>query len=312
MSEQQGVTVCIVTYNSAKDIEECLKAVKSQTWPAIDVVVVDNASRDNTIEIVSSMIGDAWVIRNQWNIGFAAGQNLAIARSSSPYVLVLNPDVILDKEYIRKLVEKAESDPSIGSATGCLSFISNSELIDSAGLEMNALRRASERGAGRSVQEFQEAKEIFGVSGAAALYSRRMINSISIDGQFYDEVFFAYKEDVDVAWRANLLGWKAWYEPQAKGLHGRNWGSRRDRNRIPKTVRQHSHQNRYLMILKNEEFNLRWWIRLPKLILHEVALLGYLLVRDPKVLFGCIKNLLQLMPNAWIKRKKIQKLRQSI
>jgi len=312
MNEQPGVTVCIVTYNSANDIEVCLKAVMSQTWPAIDIVVVDNASGDNTVEIVSSMIEEDRVVLNEENIGFAAGQNLAIAQSRFPYVLVLNPDVVLEKDYVRKLVERAESNPSIGSATGCLVIKSNPESIDSAGLEMNVLRRASERGAGRAVQEFQEAEEVFGVSGAAALYSRRMIEAISVDGQFFDEDFFAYKEDVDVAWRANLLGWKAWYEPQARGLHGRNWGSRKDRKRIPNKVRQHSHQNRYLMILKNERFNFRWWIRFPKLILYEIVLHCYLLIREPKVLFACIRNLIRLIPDSWNKRKKINFLRQFI
>lgn len=311
MSEQLSVTICIVTYNSANDIEACLIAVKNQTWPAIDIAIVDNASRDNTVEIVSSMIGETRVFRNENNTGFAAGQNLAIAQSNSPYVLVLNPDVVLERDYVRKLVERAESDSSIGSATGCLTFISNPERIDSAGMEINEMRRASERGAGRSVQEFQVAEEVFGVSGAAALYSRRMINAISINGQFFDEDFFAYKEDVDVAWRAQLLGWKAWYEPRAKGIHGRNWGSRKDRKHISRKVRQHSHQNRYLMILKNEQFNLSWWSRLPKLVIYEVALHGYLLVRDPGVLIGCIRNLVRLVPSAWNKRRKIQALRQS-
>lgn len=304
---QPSVAVCIVTFNSAKDIEACLLAVKHQSWGNLKTIVVDNASVDQTVEVVRNSAVEVNLISNSDNKGFAAAQNQAIGiAGDSDYVLVLNPDVILDTDYVRRLVERMVSDSRIGSVTGCLTLASNPQLIDSAGLNMNSARKAVERGAGESAAQYTEPCEVFGVSGAAAMYSRRMITGVSIDGQFYDEDFFAYKEDVDVAWRANLLGWKAWYEPLAKASHVRQWGTRSNRKRIPLKVRRHSYQNRYLMIVKNERFNFRWWMSLPKLFAHEIALNGYLLLRDPKVLVGSWMNLIRLLPYAWDKRKEIK------
>lgn len=306
-----SVAVCIVTYNSEDDIETCLAGVRKQSWTNLELLIVDNASEDSTVDLVTRRFPEAKLIVNANNRGFAAAQNQAIRATNSDYVLVLNPDVELDVGYISKLVERMDIDPDIGSATGCLTFKSAPHVVDSTGLEINGVRRAVERGAGRLAEEFISGSIIFGVSGAAAMYSRKMIHSISIENQFFDEDFFAYKEDVDVAWRAQVLGWNAWYEPQAKGKHGRKWGAREDRKHIPLFIRQHSHQNRYLMIVKNEQFNLRWWARLPCLVGYELLLNGYLLIKEPRVLVGSFLNLTKLFSAAWHKRRLIQANRNS-
>ncbi|TVX97059.1 glycosyltransferase family 2 protein [Cohnella terricola] len=304
--KQPLVSVCIVTYNSANYIRACLQGIKLQSWPNLKIIVVDNASSDNTVEIIDSIDLNVRIIANRDNMGFAGGQNQAISSSSSDYVLVLNPDVVLDPDYVKKLVERLELDSLLGSTTGCLTLADNPKLIDSTGLEMNWTRKAVERGADQALDNYCEACQVFGVSGAAAMYSRKMINEISIEGQLFDEDFFAYKEDVDVAWRAGLLGWKAWYEPTAKGSHVRQWRVNSDRKQIALKIRRHSYQNRYLMILKNERFNFRWWLRFPLLVAYEIALNGYFLTRDPKVLGVSWLNLFRLLPSAWRKRKLVQ------
>jgi GT2 family glycosyltransferase len=305
-SLQSLVTVCIVTFNSATHIGECLNSIKRQTWPHLITVVVDNASTDSTVEIIKNAGIHVQLKTNSHNNGFAAAQNQAISSTNSEYILVLNPDVVLDSEYIAKLVERLENNPSIGSVTGCLTFVSNPLIIDSIGLEMNWARKAVEKGAGQEAIEYPNPCEVFGVSGAAAMYSRKMINEVSIEGQFFDEDFFAYKEDVDVAWRAKLLGWKSWYEPAAKALHVRQWGSHSKRKQIALNIRRHSYKNRYLMIIKNESFDSMWWIRLPLLIAYEIVLNGYFLLRDPEVLVGSWVGLIHLLPRAWNKRKAIK------
>jgi len=307
--DRSKVGVCIVTYNSAQHIRQCLLAVKRQTWPSIKIVVIDNSSSDHTIEIVSEICPDAMVTINSVNVGFAAAQNQAIRIADSDYVLVLNPDVILHEGYVTELVRCLSVNPEIGSATGCLSYLTAPHIIDSTGLEMNSARRAVERGSGRPNDEFNDGSFIFGVSGAAAMYSKKMIQAISIENQFFDEDFFAYKEDVDVAWRAHIMGWKSWYEPEAKALHGRRWGSRTGRKQIAIKVRKHSYQNRYLMIVKNERFSWRWWLNFPKLLAFEIMYHGYLSLRDPKMMFGSWPELVRLLPSALRKRKLIQALR---
>ena len=305
-----SVAVCIVTYNSAAWIGECLASLRRQTWRNLSVVVVDNASTDDTVWRIGRADANVRLIRSDRNLGFAAGQNLAIASVEADYYLVLNPDVWLAPDYVERLVKLMEERPEIGSAAGCLVRADGSGVLDSAGLAMSWTRRAVDRGAGLAPEKYGESGEVFGVSGAAAMYASRMIHDVKIDGEFFDEDFFAYKEDVDVAWRARLLGWKAWYEPRARAVHVRGWGGQSDRGRIPLSIRRHSYKNRYLTILKNETFDLFWWLRLPALLALELAWHLLLLVLDPKVL-GIWARMPDHLRRAWRKRRMLQEMRRA-
>lgn len=302
------VGVCIVTFNSEKYIQNCLSHLSRQTWPAIRTVVVDNASEDRTVELIRSHPYPVKIIVNELNNGFAGGQNQAIAEAeNADYILTLNADVALEPDYISKLVATMEKSPSIGSATGCLRLADMPDRMDSAGIEVNWARRAWDRGAGEPVSNYTTADDVFGVSGAAGLYKRRMIEAISIEGHFFDEDFFAYKEDVDVAWRAALLGWRSRYEPLAQAMHVRKWQSSEGRKRMPLIIRRHSYINRYLMLIKNSRLNGRRWLMLPSFVIYEAALTAYFLIKDPRVLGSWI-TMRQLIPNALRKRRILKKM----
>lgn len=301
-----SVSVHIVTYNSAKDIEVCLEAVCRQSYRLAQVVVVDNASTDNTLERVhyfrEGTRAPIRVIENMKNTGFAPAHNQAIKQTSSDYVLILNPDVIISPRYVELLVEIMQQNPKIGGATGMLVLQSNPEIIDSTGLVMNRTWRAYDRGAGESIQHWNHSTEVFGVSGAAAMYSRKMIDDISIDGEFFDDDFFAYKEDVDVAWRARLIGWKAYYRADALGFHKRGW-KKGVRSTIPLFIRKHSFINRYKMIFKNLTGR-RWLKNLPQILAYEIAVHGFILLREPRVL-GAWIDFWREVPALRGKREKI-------
>lgn len=290
-----AVSVHIVTYNSAEDIGSCLEAVLAQTYPIAAIVVVDNASADDSLRraalIKERMLerdnpvpaqAPAWVLlANSANAGFAPAHNQAMAATASEYALVLNPDVVLAPDYIARLVQRMEADRSLGSATGLLVRKSDPATADSAGLTMNGIRRAFDRGAGQPAAQWSESGYVFGVSGAAALYSRRMVEDIAIEGQFFDADFFAYKEDVDVAWRAQLYGWKSWFDAGASALHERGW-KEEGRSAKPLVIRRHSFINRYRMLLQNEPARSLPWTLL-KSLPYEAAVHGYLLLKEPRV-----------------------------
>ncbi|MBW7455197.1 glycosyltransferase family 2 protein, partial [Paenibacillus sepulcri] len=143
----------------------------------------------------------------------------------------------------------------------------------------------------------EESRYIFGVSGAASVYRRRMVEDISMDGQFYDESYFAYKEDVDVAWRAQLLGWKSYYLAEAKALHERGWKyeGRRSRKQIPLFLRRHSYQNRIFTIIKNEPAGWKMFLSIPRLIGLEFVQVGYILLLEQGLL-RCWATILRRMP----------------
>ncbi|CAI6087577.1 glycosyltransferase family 2 protein [Cohnella sp. JJ-181] len=302
------VAVCIVTFNSEKYIENCLSHLSRQTWPSIRTVIVDNASVDRTVKLISQHAYPAKLIINEVNNGFAGGQNQAIAEAKdTDYILTLNADVVLDRDYISRLVKVMEESPSIGSATGCLKLSDAPHRMDSAGIAVNWARRAWDRGAGEPVSNYGSAEDVFGVSGAAGMYARRLIDDISIEGQFFDEDFFAYKEDVDVAWRAGNLGWQSWYEPTAQALHVRQWQSGAQRKKMPLSIRRHSYINRYLMLIKNARFSRRAFLKLPAFVLHEAAFNAYYLFRDPRVLGAWAASWNNIM-NAVRKRRVLKQM----
>jgi len=297
------VSVHIVTYNSAAYIDACLQAISNQDYPIKQVIIVDNASVDVTLEKLSGWLDHIELIKNSVNNGFAGGHNQAIQLSQADYCLILNPDVVLNPGYVHALIRAMEDDQAIGSATGKLLFQANPHLVDSAGLVINKARRAFDRGANQPSEAYQEAEEVFGVSGAAAMYARRMIDDISVNDEFFDEDFFAYKEDVDVAWRAQLGGWKAYFEPAAIGYHERGW-KEGGRSSKPLFVRRWSYINRYKMIFKNDRFLYAVKHILP-LLFYEVLSLAYAVLREPKLL-GAWSSFFGNLASLKAKRRTIQ------
>lgn len=308
MKSAPTASVCIVTFNSETDIAACLEAVLSLSYPIERIIVIDNASSDNSCGVVRRYKDMVLLVENKSNVGFAQGQNQAIALTSSDYVLTLNPDVVLDTDYLGTLISVMEKDRRIGSATGQLVLGSDPSIIDSTGIEMGKTRRVWDRGGGDPVSEWAESGEQFGVSAAAAVYARRMIEDIKLDGQFFDETYFAYKEDVDVAWRAKLLGWKAYYAAEAKASHGRGWKyeGRKSRKTIPLFIRRHSYQNRIFTIIKNEPAGWPLVLALPRLLVFELLQIGYMLVFEPALL-KCWINIAGAMPRLLVQRKSIRK-----
>ncbi|EFM09132.1 glycosyl transferase family 2 [Paenibacillus curdlanolyticus YK9] len=299
--------VCIVTYNSESDIADCLQAVLAQTYPIARIVVVDNASADGTLNALAPYADSITLIASSTNTGFAGGQNIAIKQAGTDYVLVLNPDVRLQPHYASRIIEAMEADSGIGSGCGLLVRADDNAVVDSTGLAMSRTRQATDRGAGEAVNRWQTQDEVFGVSGAAALYASRMIADISVDGQFFDETFFAYKEDVDVAWRARALGWRAVYIPTAMAVHGRGW-KQGGRRAISIWVRQHSYQNQWFLLFKNEQMSWHSFYAWPLIAAKELAKLGYIILREPGLL-GCWPQIVRVLPEMLRKRRIINKKR---
>jgi GT2 family glycosyltransferase len=262
------VCVAIVTYNSGRYIRRCLDSVLRQKGVAIDVVIVDNASTDDTREILEDFDGRVRVIRSETNLGFAEGQNRAIQSSDSDWVLTLNPDVLLLPGFIRKLLDAGESDPGAGAVCGKLLSIGagfeplGERRIDSTGMYFTPAMRHFDRGWHEpDDHSFDRTEYVFGASAAAALYRRAMIEDVAVDREFFDPDFFVYREDADVAWRALLLGWRCLFTPDATAYHVRSV-TPENRRKAPAMVNMHSVKNRFLMRIKNATPGLyrRFWL----------------------------------------------------
>jgi len=236
------VSAIVVTWNSAAFLRRCLDALRQQSYPDIELIHVDNASSDDSVQLVD---GAARQIVNAEKRGFAAAVNQGIAVARGEYVLLVNPDAFLDREYVANIVAALErAGETFGMATGKLYRADDSGVIDTMGIRMTRTGRHLD------IQE-GEPSEVFGVSGAAAMYRRSFIDDVSIDGEFLDEDFHTYREDADVAWRGRLFGWRALVVPEAIGYHVRTVTPEK-RRALPASINMHSVKNRFLLRLKNE------------------------------------------------------------
>jgi GT2 family glycosyltransferase len=266
----QDGTVCvtIVTYNSGQYIRRCLDAVLKQEGVPIEVVVVDNASTDDTPAILGSFGRRIRTIHSDRNLGFAEAQNRAIGASATEWVLTLNPDVLLRPGFVRSLVEAGMADPEAGCVCGKLLSIGpgfkplDRLRVDSTGIYFTPAMRHFDRGWREPERSAYDRLEyVFGASAAAALYRRTMIDDVTVEGEFFDADFFVSREDADVAWRALLLGWRTLYTPAAVAFHVRTV-TPVNRHALPALINMHSVKNRFLMRIKNVTAGLyrRYWL----------------------------------------------------
>lgn len=253
-----SVSIVLILWNSQKFLDRCLAGIEQQAYGSFDLHVVDNASTDGSVRFVESRLPDAHVIRNSSNRGFSAAANQGIAASAGRYVVLLNPDVFLEPEYISRCVDALEEKGEMfGSATGKLlrgtgPSIEPSNVVDSKGIEMTRNGRHLDIGAGLfDGPGSGEPFEVFGVSGAAAVYRRAFLDDIAVDGSPFDESFFVYREDADVAWRGRLFGYRSLCVPKAVAYHVRTVTPERRRS-LPPSINMHSVKNRYLLRVKNQ------------------------------------------------------------
>ena len=257
MSDRPLVSVTVVTYNSGRFIRRCLESVLEQRHQPLEVIVIDNASTDGTCDILEHFEQRCLVVYNEENIGFAGAQNQAIRLSRGDWVLTLNPDVLLLSNFVTRLMETARMDPRAGTLCGKLLMvdagfdIEGSQRLDSTGMFFTPMLRHKDRGCMETNDgHYQHYEYVFGATAAAACYRREMIRDISVQGEFFDADFFTYREDADVAWRAQLLGWKCIYDPHAAAYHVRKLRPGM-RSELPPEINMHSVKNRFLMRIKN-------------------------------------------------------------
>ncbi|MCI0402337.1 MAG: glycosyltransferase, partial [Acidobacteria bacterium] len=280
-----SVAVTIVTYNSADCIERCLASVFGQKGVELEVVVVDNASADDTVERLAGFERKLQLIRNTENRGFAPAQNQAIRETCADWVLTLNTDAFLEPDFLRKLLQAAEPRAKVGAVCGKLLRLAPDgkpripQLIDSTGIYFTPTLRHFDRGSNQPDKgQYERMEYVFGATAAAALYRRAMIDDISIDGEFFDDDFFAYREDADLAWRAQLAGWRCLYVPRAVGWHVRRVLPE-NRRELPALINYHSTKNRFLMRAKNIGWPL-YWRAFPAMKARDLAIVAYCLLRE--------------------------------
>lgn len=209
------ISIVIVNWNGLHLLQPCVVALRRQSEQRFEIIVVDNASTDGSLEWLAEQ-SDIRVLRNSTNQGFAPATNQGIRAGTTPFVALLNNDTEPDPHWLEILLKEMD-DPRVGSVTGVLLFAGNPDMVQSAGISMDRAAIAWDRFGGlpHTHPAVQQPAEIFGASGGAALYRRAMLDDIGL----LNERYFAYLEDVELAWRAQKAGWLCRYVPEATVLH---------------------------------------------------------------------------------------------
>ncbi|MFA6307621.1 MAG: glycosyltransferase family 2 protein [Patescibacteria group bacterium] len=319
MQKKPTVTISLLTWNGQKYLPWLLKSLSEQSFVDWELLVLDNASTDNSVEVVREYYPKARIIGQKQNIGFAKGHNLLINWSNSDYVFVLNQDVILETNYLRELVDFLEDHKNAASCAGKLMYWDfenglKTKTIDSYGLKINRKREVMDNHQGET--EFSiDNKEVFGLSATATLYRRRALDIVA--GQpkenhleYFDEDFFAYKEDIDLAWRLRLFGWENWLVTTTKAYHDRSIAKGKDLKESRKhrgLANKFSYRNHFMLLYKNsfyknlfrDFFAIKW---------YEIKKFLYLLIFERSTLVG-IKEYFLNIPKLYKKRKYTMKHR---
>jgi len=312
------VSIIIVTWNSQYYICDALESIMSQTFRDFSVIIIDNNSMDDTIGLVKKHFPSAYVIKNIKNFGYSKANNIGIKLSKSEYVLIMNPDIILENNFLKNLVDFADKHEEAGSFCGKLfklekenhqiaersdglHYAKKSTIIDSVGIIMQKNRNAINRGEGQENSEiYNENAKVFGAPGCLALFRKKALLDVEIFNEYFDEIFFAYKEDVDLAWRLLLYGWESWFVTDAHAYHERYFQSIggnsilqyiRSRKKISKKLRFLSLRNQYLMIIKNEHLK-NFLLYSPRIVLKSMQNLLLIIFVEPfliKVFFDLPK-----------------------
>lgn len=295
------IAVVILNFNGWRDTVKCLKSFRKSTYEKYQIILIDNGSKDESVKELEKVIkkDDIW-LKQVKNHGFAGGVNIGInyaLGNNFDAVVLLNNDAQVEPDWLEKMVGAMKKNKA-SIVTGLL-LSADGKTIDDAGDQYTTWGVPLLRNEHEPAKNAPESGFVFGATGGATLYETKLFKEIGL----FDEKFFAYNEDVDIDWRAQLAGHKVWYEKSAVAYHKHSATSKK----MPGFTTHQIFKNLPLLLWKNVPkgmcFSTAW-----RLFIAEFLLLGY------KVLNGEAKPALKgifkswtLFPYAMRERKRIQK-----
>lgn len=333
------LTVHLVAWNGSKYMPYLFASLRKQTFRDWRLYVLDNNSEDGTVEVIKKELNNFSVqyelIEKKENLGFAGGHNFLFGRADLEYFLLLNQDMYLQPDCLEKMADFLDAHPETAAVSPHLlkwdfSKIQNEGLeaslsnqVDALGLKIFRSRRVIEQ---YPRQDWDVLKsifktsilEVFGVSGALPMLRRAAMQNIAFDGgQFLDESYFAYKEDVDLAYRLLSAGYKSYVLLDAVAYHDRTGAGPKEMNdtsaaankrKQPSRVRYHSYKNHLCTLYKNEYWQ-NFILDLPWILWYELKKFIWFLLFERHVLSG-LKEIWRMRRDLKRKRLRIMALRQ--
>jgi GT2 family glycosyltransferase len=208
------ISVVVVNFNGKTFLDDCLSALAHQTFRDFEVILVDNGSSDGSADYVRERYPFVILVETGKNLGFAGGTNAGIHAAQGVFIFTLNNDTIADPHLFEEIIKPMQINPCVGMCGAKMLFPDGR--INSTAICISRSGAAWDRGMGESDQgQYDRPEEIFGPCGGAALYRRKMLDDIGL----FDEDFFLFMEDVDLAFRGRLAGWTCRYVPTARVVH---------------------------------------------------------------------------------------------
>ena len=210
-------SIVIPNLNGAGWLKDSIESIFAQTEQDFELIIVDNASTDESLAIAESYVGrhNYTLIKNDRNTGFSAAVNTGIKAAKGEFVVLFNNDAFAEPDWLKNLIATAQTDDKIFAVQSLMIRHFERDICDDAGDYVTLFGWACKRGDGMYWKRYTKPQRIFSACGGASLYRKSILDEIGL----FDENFFAYFEDVDISWRANSLGYKNMYCPAAKCYH---------------------------------------------------------------------------------------------
>jgi GT2 family glycosyltransferase len=300
--EKNGkVSIIVVNWNGERFLRDCLGALSVQSYSNREIILVDNASTDNSVRFVRERFPDVKIIALRENKGFTGGNVAGLEIARGAYIALVNNDARVDQRWLERLIRAMLQDRTIGICAPKLIF-ENTQTVNSAGHGLTTAGVGFNRAPGGNPRDVNATELVFGGCGAAVLYRRRMLEEIG----FLDEDFFLYDEDTDLNFRAQLAGWKCAYVPTAVAYHVANATT----GRLSDLHVYYHTRNLELVWIKNMPWGLMLRFAHHKLV-QEVGSFCYLCLRHGKwrPFFRAKRDALRMFSRMLEKRKQVQTAR---
>jgi GT2 family glycosyltransferase len=307
------VSVIILPFRRPQIIKHVFDAIFAQTHKNLEVIAVINDSGDGSREVLQKNYPLVKIIEPGYNSLFAAGNNIGIKNSLGELIQLVNDDLILEPNYIEEML-KAFEDENVAAATGKLlrydlAKNQKTNIIDTTGVIVFKSGGVRDRGQlQQDLGQFDKDTDIFGVSGAGAMFRKSALEKVKYKEEYFDEDFGMYWEDVDLSWRLKNAGFSIRFVPNAIAYHGRTAGQSEGGYMHPIKFIQHhqkfssqlkrwNYKNHNLMHLKNAKHILN-----PAYIVREIGMFGYILIFETSTL-KILPELFRQISKIWKKRK---------
>lgn len=243
------VSIIIINWNGKKHLEKCLPSIKKQRYKNIELIIVDNASVDDSVFYVKKVFPKAKIIINPTNLGFSEANNIGYKKANGDYILFLNNDTDVTKDFLIELISNIEKDEKIGGAQSKILFMEKKDTLDSVGAFLTTSGYLYHYGAiKKDSKKYNHKISLYSAKGACMIFKRAVLKKIEVEGKIFDPKYFAYFEETDLCHRVWLAGYKIMYIPSSVIYHKVGGTSTKMVNSF---IQFHSFKNRIRSHIKN-------------------------------------------------------------